>query len=438
MIRLKRKGAKIVFNLIFCTFFVLMFYLFALDITGNLPTEYNIQIGDNHVLNSKFPLFISYDSGSKTVVEFSKLEMESFNPLKLTSAIQLKTLDKGTASLHYKVFGFIPYRTVKVNVIPKLKVNPGGHSIGVKLNTDGVLIVGIAEIVDPDGVKHNLAEQNGVRIGDTVIAINGTKVENSVHVAELIQGSNGNPIELTLKRNGNEFKVSIAPVKSEKDNQFKFGFWVRDKTAGVGTLTFYEPITKKFGALGHAITDIDTGALLSIKNGEMMKSRVVSIQEGKKGRPGEIRGVFSDLNKPIGRLEKNTQYGVYGETIREIEDSIFDQPIEIAYQHEIKEGTATILTTLDDNTIAEYDIEIVKVNHQTKPDGKSMIIRITDKRLLEKTGGIVQGMSGSPILQNNKIVGAVTHVLINDPTRGYGIFIEWMLVESGIYDKLIQ
>ena len=415
-----------------------MFYLFALDITGNLPTEYNIQIGDNHVLNSKFPLFLSYDSNSKTVVEFSKLEMESFNPLKLSSAIQLKTLDKGTTNLHYKVFGFIPYRTVKVNVIPKLKVTPGGHSIGVKLNTDGVLIVGIAEIVDESGVKHNLAEKNGVRIGDTVIAINGTKVENSAHVAELIQGSKGNPIELTLKRNGNEFNVSIAPVKSEKDNQFKFGFWVRDKTAGVGTLTFYDPLTKKFGALGHAITDIDTGALLSIKNGEMMKSKVVSIQEGKKGRPGEIRGVFSDLNKPIGKLEKNTQYGVYGETIRDIEGSMYDEPMEIAYQHEIKEGPATILTTLDDNTIAEYDIEIVKVNHQTMPDGKSMIIRITDKRLLEKTGGIVQGMSGSPILQNNKIVGAVTHVLINDPTRGYGIFIEWMLVESGIYDKLIQ
>lgn len=433
---MSRKGAKLVFNFIFCTFLVLMLYLFALDITGNLPTEYNIQIGDNHVLNSRFPLFLSYDSSSEAIVEFSKLEAASINPL--SSAIQLKTLDKGTASLHYKVFGFIPYRTVKVNVVPKLKVTPGGHSIGVKLNTDGVLIVGITEIVDKQGVSHNLAEEKGVRIGDTVVAINGVKVENSVHVAELIQASQGNPIALTLRRNDSQFEVAIAPVMSDKDDQYKFGFWVRDKTAGVGTLTFFDPITKKFGALGHAITDIDTGALLSIKNGEMMKSRVISIQEGKKGRPGEIRGVFSDVNRPIGRLEKNTQHGVYGETIREIEEGLFKEPIEIAYQHEIKEGPATILTTLEDNVIAEFDIEIVKVNHQTRPDGKSMIIRITDKRLLEKTGGIVQGMSGSPILQDNKIVGAVTHVLINEPTRGYGIFIEWMLEESGIYDKLIQ
>ena len=422
----------------FCTFFVLVCYLFALDITGNLPTEYNIQMGDNHVLDSKFPLFLSFDANSNSTVEFSRLEIDSLIPLKLTSAIQLKSLEKGTTNLHYKVFGFIPYRTVKVNVVPKLKVTPGGHSIGVKLNTEGVLIVGIAEIVDEQGVKHNLAEQNGIRIGDTVIAINNKKVENSAHVAELIQASKGNPILLTLRRNGNEFEVNIAPVKSEKDNQFKFGFWVRDKTAGVGTLTFFEIHTKKFGALGHAITDIDTGALLAIKNGEMMKSRVISIQEGKKGRPGEIRGVFSDINRPIGRLEKNTQFGVYGEIIKDIEDTLYAEPMEIAYQHEIKEGPATILTTLDDNTITEFDIEIIKINHQTKPDGKSMIIRITDKRLLEKTGGIVQGMSGSPILQNNKIVGAVTHVLINDPTRGYGIFIEWMLTESGIYDKLAQ
>lgn len=433
---MRGKGAKIVINVIFCTFFVLMFYLFTLDISGKLPTEYNIQIGDEHVLSARFPLFLSYDSNSKSIVEFDRVEADSFNPLGLSSAIQLKTLEKGTANLHYKVFGFIPYRTVKVNVVPKLMVTPGGHSVGVKLNTEGVLIVGIAEITDTDGVKHNLAEEYGIRIGDTLLKINSIKVENSVHVAEMIQSSNGSPILLTLRRSGNEFDVTIAPVKSEIDDQFKFGFWVRDKTAGVGTLTFYDADTKKFGALGHAITDIDTGEMLSIKNGEMMKSRVVSIQEGRKGRPGEIRGVFNDLNKPLGRLEKNTPLGVYGEIIRNVEDSLYNDPLEVAYQHEIFEGPATILTTLDDNEIKEFDIEIVRVNHQTRPDGKSMIIRITDKRLLEKTGGIVQGMSGSPILQNNKIVGAVTHVLINDPTRGYGVFIEWMLTESGIYDKL--
>jgi len=197
-------------------------------------------------------------------------------------------------------------------------------------------------------------------------------------------------------------------------------------------MTFYEVESGKFGALGHAITDADTGSLLSVKDGEIISSRVVSIEQGQRGKPGEIKGVFYDVNNPLGKLQKNTPFGVYGELIRKIPNDYLSGPIPIAFQHEVNEGKAFVFTTTDDNEIQQYEIEITKVNPQSKPNIKSMIIKVTDERLLNKTGGIVQGMSGSPIIQDGKLVGAITHVLINDPTRGYGVFIEWMIDQAGV------
>ncbi|KJF28226.1 peptidase S55 [Clostridium aceticum] len=411
-------------------------YAFLIEITGGLNKEYNISIGDDYTLSHRFPLLLSsLDSDKDSIIQITQLENSNFN---LRRSIQVKTIDKGTASLYLKVFGLVPYKNIKVNVIPELQVVPGGHSIGVKLNTDGVLVVGLAQITDLDGKGHNIGEAGGVRIGDSLIKINNIKVENAVHLGDIIKESKGQPLELTLKRDAKEYTTVLTPVKSIEDQQYRLGLWVRDKTAGVGTMTFYHPETQKFGALGHAITDIDTGKILSIKDGEIIKSRVISIEPGKRGKPGEIRGVFYDVNDPIGKLEKNTDYGVYGELLKGIDNEHYQKPITVGYQHEITEGPAHILTTTDSNKIEKYEIEILKINNQTKVDGKSMIIRVTDKKLLEKTGGIIQGMSGSPIIQNGKIIGAVTHVLINDPTKGYGIFIEWMIEQSGIFDKNLK
>ncbi|AOY78402.1 SpoIVB peptidase [Clostridium formicaceticum] len=415
---------------------VFSLYAFFIQITGGFDKEYNISIGDDYTLSHRFPILLSgLDVDKDSIIQITQLKDSKFN---LRRSFQVKTIEKGTASLHLKMFGVVPYKNIKVNVVPQLQVVPGGHSIGVKLNTDGVLVVGLAQITDAAGKSHNLGEASGIRIGDTLIAINNIKVDNAVHVGELIKESNGKELKLTLKRDIKEYTTTLIPIKSAEDQQYRLGLWVRDKTAGVGTMTFYHPETQKFGALGHAITDIDTGKILSIKDGEIIKSRVVSIEPGKRGKPGEIRGVFYDVNEPIGKLEKNTEYGVYGEMLENIGNDYYKRSLPIGYQHEITEGPAYILTTTDANKIEKYAIEILKINHQTKVDGKSMIIKVTDKALLEKTGGIIQGMSGSPIIQNDKIIGAVTHVLINDPTKGYGIFIEWMIEESGIFDKNLK
>lgn len=423
-------------RVILCIALLFNLYIFVIEITGGLYKEYNISIGDDYTLNQKFPLLVSTsETNGSSIIEIIQLNQSR---LKLDRSITLKTIEKGSTSLQLKVFGLVPYRNIKVNVVPELKVIPGGHSIGVRLNTDGVLVVGIAQITDTEGQVHNLAEVGGVKIGDSLIAINHEEIKSANHVGELIKESDGQELILTFKRDSNNFTTTLTPVKSAEDDQYRLGLWVRDKTAGVGTMSFYEPKTRKFGALGHAITDIDTGKILSIRDGEVIKSRVVSIEQGKRGKPGEIRGVFYDTNEPLGKLEKNTDFGVYGELINELTNELYKKPISVGYQHEIKEGPAHILTTTDSNKLEKYEIEILKINPQTKIDGKSMIIRVTDKNLLEKTGGIVQGMSGSPIIQNGKIIGTVTHVLINDPTKGYGIFIEWMLEESGIFDKSFE
>jgi stage IV sporulation protein B len=213
------------------------------------------------------------------------------------------------------------------------------------------------------------------------------------------------------------------------DLKYRLGIWVRDSTAGVGTLTFYDPESRCFGALGHAITDVDTGVLLSVKNGEIMQSTIIDVKQGRRGEPGELKGVFSGRQRVIGNILRNTQYGIYGKMYRSLPKFYFDQPLPVCSQYDVQVGKASILTTVDEEGIKEFEIQIIKVNIQQHPSSKGMVIEITDPELLERTGGIVQGMSGSPIIQNGRIVGAITHVFVNDPKKGYGIFIEWMLEE---------
>ncbi|WP_243136967.1 SpoIVB peptidase [Alkaliphilus serpentinus] len=425
-------------RVIFGFLLFLLMYVFVFEISGSIPGEYNIRQGEEYIIDTQFPMSIAYKGvkdEKSTIIEIDKLNKSLLSLANINDQIKLTSLEKGSIELKYHILGFIPYKTLKVNVVPKIFLQPGGHSIGVRLNTEGVLIVGVAEITDIEGKKHNLAEVGGIRIGDSLLEIDGKPINNKYHIIELLQEGKGKTISLTLLRDGKRFNTEITPVKSGEDESYKLGLWVRDKTAGVGTLTFFHEETKKFGALGHAITDIETGSILSVKDGDIIRSKVVSIQQGKKGSPGEIRGLFYDVDLPIGKLQHNTAHGIYGEVEKEFLEKVDDGPLEMAFQHEIKEGPATILTTLDDNKIEEYSIEIVKVNSQAKASIKSMVIKVTDKRLLEVTGGIVQGMSGSPIIQEDKIVGAVTHVLVNDPTKGYGIFIQWMVEESGIFDK---
>lgn len=312
----------------------------------------------------------------------------------------------------------------------EIRVYPGGQPVGIKLNTKGALIIALSDIETKDGIV-SPASKAGIQIGDSIIKINGVEIKSSEDVSTHVNRCNGSEITITVYRKDNTLDIVVKPVLSINDDKYKIGLWVRDSTAGVGTLTFYDNKTGKFGALGHPITDVDTGNVMSISNGEVVSSNIVSIRKGAKGSPGELRGIFVDEENCLGKIYNNTECGIFGEGDMGLINNNYSKPLPIAFRDEIKVGKAQILTTVDGSEPKSYDIEIEKLLPQKEPGSKSMIIRITDKKFLEKTGGIVQGMSGSPIIQNGKIVGAVTHVLINKPDTGYGIYIDWMLSDAG-------
>lgn len=266
-----------------------------------------------------------------------------------------------------------------------------------------------------------------MKIGDSIIAINEEKIKSAQHVVEILNKIKDEEISITISRNNKELVVQSVPVKCIQDNSYRLGIWVRDKTTGIGTLTYINPENNYFAALGHGIADKDTGKLLDVEQGLIMNSKVGDIEQGKKGIPGEIKGVFYKSNEVLGSININNRFGIYGL----LKDNFLEEnklkPVSIGFKEEVQEGKAHILTTLDNNVIEKFDIEILKLQSQNKESQKSIVLKITDEKLLNKTGGIVQGMSGSPIIQNGKLIGAVTHVFVNDPTKGYGIYIEWML-----------
>ena len=303
-----------------------------------------------------------------------------------------------------------------VNLVSEKTLIPGGESIGVRMDVAGVLIV------DLEGA----AEYSGLKKGDKIIAVDGIEVSNAQEVQKLVNHIRSS-IELTVERNGSSRKYTIVPQKSGSDNTYRLGIWIKDKTAGIGTLTYYDTDNMTFGALGHPILDSETGTTLDIEKGELLSSEIIGIEKGTSGIPGEIQGVFKTPDRPLGELIKNTDYGIFGTTVDMTSQK---EAVPIAYQSQVKEESAYILTTLEDNTVRKYDVEIEKKEKQTCADTKSMVIHVTDKRLIEKCGGIVQGMSGSPIIQNGRLIGAITHVFVEDPTRGYAVYIEWMLEQS--------
>lgn len=323
-----------------------------------------------------------------------------------------------------------------ISVVTEKVLMPGGQSVGVKMDVKGVLIVGLQEIETITGEIVNPGILSGLQIGDTIIEINGQKVYRATEVQTIVNKIKGEVL-LKLQRKNNIIQISLTPVIAKADNMYKLGIWVKDKTAGIGTLTYYDPQTNGYGALGHAITDPETSAILSVAEGELVNSKVESVKQGKAGDPGEIRGIFYEADDPLGSLEKNTEFGIFGNLYGKTNTPYYNEPLPIAYQDSVTVGPAYILTTLDNNKVECFEIEIEKLNKQVKPDTKSMTIKVTDERLLKKSGGIVQGMSGSPIIQNGRIVGAVTHVFVNNPQKGYGIYIEWMLNEqmSNVVEK---
>ncbi|MBR2704710.1 MAG: SpoIVB peptidase [Clostridia bacterium] len=349
--------------------------------------------------------------------------VEAANDMKINSSYA----STGTYEINLDLFGTIPVKEINVNVIERTKVIPCGDLIGVKMYSRGALVVGFSEVEGIDGVMYKPFESSDIDEGDTIIEINGVQISNTNELVEQVNKSNGNNLRIKYVKN-NETKIdSITPIECKK-GEYKIGIWVRDATAGVGTLTFVEPSTGSYAALGHGIVDIDTGGIFNIANGELVGSRLVSIKKGAKNEPGEIRGIVNSA-EVIGDISKNTNFGVFGGISNNYNYSGIDnnKEYEVALRSEIKEGEAEVICELENDVKETYKIKIEKIYTSNNYDNKSMLIKVTDDRLLEKTGGIIQGMSGSPIIQNGKFIGAITNVLVSDPTTGYAIFGDLMV-----------
>ncbi len=393
--------------------FLLIIYIYVL-VLDYIPDKLTIFEGENLSLKTFFGITVDSDEEVLTV----------------SADTGEKTIYKvGTEKLSVNLFHKFSLKDVEVSVLPKTTVIPVGNIAGVKLYTNGVLVVGMSEIEGEDNKSYKPYENSGIEEGDTIVKVNDTTIYSTDDLIENINLSKGEQLQIQYIHDEETKECSITPVKTDKE-EYKLGLWVRDSAAGVGTVTFYEPSTQKFGALGHGITDIDTGELLNIASGEFVTAEILNIKKGEDGNPGKIQGTV-DGQETIGEISKNTEFGIYGK-IEDLSSLNIDasKEMEVALRDEIQLGKATILCSLDNETVQEYEIEITKIYKENNYDNKSMEIKVTDERLIEKTGGIIQGMSGSPIIQNGKFVGAVTHVLVNSATEGYAVFGDLMIKQS--------
>lgn len=355
----------------------------------------------------------------------------------LNKPLSLQSTKAGSTEMSLKLFGTIPFKTVKVNVVPDLHVIPGGQTIGVKVKSAGIMVVGHHLVNEDNGKKTSPGEVADVHVGDLITMVDGTAINDVHKLASVVEqaGITKRHLKLTIKRSGKLVERQLLPSYDVEDKSWRLGLYIRDSAAGVGTLTFYAPDQGVYGALGHVITDMDTQLPIEVGDGQILQSHVTSINKSQHGEPGEKRAQFVKQSRILGNIKRNTPFGIFGGMTDQPEHGYDNRKVPVAFAEEVKEGPAEIWTVIDGQKVERFDIEIVHVTKQSVPATKGMVIRITDKRLLERTGGIVQGMSGSPILQNGKLVGAVTHVFVNDPSSGYGCFIEWMLQDAGVLLK---
>ena len=350
------------------------------------------------------------------------------------SAMQMipSAASDSSPQLVVRLFDFIPVKQVAVEHKPSVKVMAGGHSIGVTMQMEGVLVVGFSTVTVANGIEEEPAREAGVQIGDRIVSINGTQITDDQQLADLIHrsGTAGKDIVLGIVRDGEDETVSCRTSFCSETQAHRIGLFVRDTAVGIGTLTFYEPTDRDYGALGHVITDSDTNQAVICASGSILPASVSLVHQGISGHPGEKIGVTWEEEQAWGTIEKNTPFGIYGKLTAEVTNPHYPKAIPVASRSQVSAGRAEILTVVDGEKIESFAIEIEKLYHQNKASEKGMLIHIVDEDLIMRTGGIVQGMSGSPIIQNGRLVGAVTHVLVNDPSRGYGIFIENMLDET--------
>lgn len=385
-----------------------------------------LMVNTNFVALSDLP-----QTGYVTYNEINDMNKQSQFGKFVTADLEQKDMIVGgeknkISTLKFKLFGIIPVKEVSVNVGEEKEVFVGGIPLGFSLNTKGLIVVGDNSVLTQEGNKETQKDKT-ILPGDILTEINGKEITSVSVVEEELNDFDNEFVNLKVLRKDKTIDIKLKPAKDMESNNYKLGLWVKNNASGVGTLTFVDQ-NKNFGALGHPITDYETGSVIPVQDGKIYNCSLVGITKGERGKPGELKCLFLQGKNSKGSVSKNTNSGVFGD----IKDSsnIVDENKKaiVGNRINVKPGKAYIVSSVS-GVREEYEIEIIKANNQKQKSDKSIIFRVKDKRLLSMTGGIVQGMSGSPILQDGKIIGAVTHVFLNDSTKGYGIYIDWMLQE---------
>ncbi|MGI6128588.1 MAG: SpoIVB peptidase [bacterium] len=393
------------------------------------PRTIGLPVGQSQDFNFNLPLPAKVRLLKGTGLRLNQSWLTS-NPIEinLSHPLTLETANIGQSEVEFSLFG-IPWRRVLVHAKMPDKVMPGGHAVGVLLTSKGIIVVGFDHIVNSQtNSSVSPAREAGIQPGDLILEADDTSLLTVSDLVRVVNqaGQEGRMLTIKLKR-GEETRTTQLQPMLASDGTFRIGLYVRDGANGVGTMSFYDPDNGWFGALGHIVTDVDTGITLNIRQGSVVKALISSINAGVRGQPGEKIGVFQPGEGNLGTIEANTEFGIFGQLDKPLENPYFQESIPVALAGEVHVGTAEMYTVLERDRIEKFEVEIERVMNQFTPTDKGMVLRITDQRMLEKAGGIVQGMSGSPIVQNGKLVGVVTHVFVNDPSRGFGIMAEWMI-----------
>jgi len=341
-----------------------------------------------------------------------------------TIATATNNFSRGTVEIKY--LG-IKIKEIDAHKVENDEIYACGKTVGITLQSKGVVIVGQNPILTDNG---NAVPATSLSLGDIICEIEGENIEQAEKISKVINDPQfvGKELVVKCKRNGATFYTTVKPQLDKESNTYKLGLWVRDDASGIGTLTYIKKDTLEFGALGHPISDIDTGAIMEVFDGNLYKCNVLSLAKGSRGKAGEIKGIFVQSANPLGSVTKNTNFGIFGTASEQLLQTC--RKVKIGGRSTVKAGKAQILCCLDGKNIESFDIEIIKTTYQSKQSNKSLIFKVTDKDLIARTGGIIQGMSGSPIIQNGRLIGAVTHVFLNDATKGFGVYLDLMLNEN--------
>lgn len=399
-----------------------------------IPASIRIKAGVSQELDLKVPVkgeVYLESTGEQEAVPAAGMQMESIKEtgtlkINLSRPVTIQANQMQIYKMDVRLFGVIPFKTVDVQVIPDEMLIPAGVPIGIYVKTDGIMVIAEGEFEGADHTRKEPAKHL-LQAGDYILQVDGEDAGTKSRFMETVANSGGKELVLTIRRNEETFDVKVKPEQNV-NGEYKLGIWIRDNAQGVGTMTYLEP-DNTFGALGHGINDTDTTLLMEVKSGSLYKTEIVAVKKGQGGTPGELTGVIDyNLENKIGTVDVNSVGGIFGTLSEAAAESIQGEAVPIGLKQDVEPGSAQILCCVDGCTTPQlYDIEIKAIHLDHDNVNRGLELEVTDPELLERTGGIVQGMSGSPILQNGKIIGAVTHVLVNDPARGYGIFIENML-----------